>query len=378
MRWMSDEMKTYRDWLVDDFFKGQVLPALMLFTEQMSAVGMHQVFIFGTFLDAKEQLETQRLFQELQFEAHKDYQPSDDFCWFGTNVRSLGATEQLGRLNAVSLNAIQMERQLGTAHTSSTESVEQDKANRWQQFIKTYCDPDDNNRQPSAAGTGLQLACGSGGQRVNNDIDFTRMIEEPRTINAAFNTAAVTDSEEDIIALSNNLYGHDVLSRQAAAAYLGDKNKQHYYLALRAIAAKRSVAQNSFNSIVALKTAGTDEMSGASKTREFLASVMQELGVPPAEIYPMIGEQPSYYAQLEILAKKIYETPDFYAGLYDSPANVERKSVALRAIELMLDRAIYESQLRQEMATSVLLSTRLALPSGLFEKVNGKLGGGGK
>lgn len=51
--------------------------------------------------------------------------------------------------------------------------------------------------------------------------------------------------------------------------------------------------------------------------------------------------------------------PDFYAHLYDSPANVSRKKVAMKAIELMLDRAIYESQLRKEMSVSVLLASRL-------------------
>ena len=115
-------------------------------------------------------------------------------------------------------------------------------------------------------------------------------------------------------------------------------------------------------------------MEGASRTREFLGAIMQELGVPAAEIFPLIGEKPSYYAQLEILAKKIYQNPDFFAGLYDSPANVERKSVALKAVELMLDRAIYESQIRQEMATSVLLSSRMR-PQ--FRKINKDLGGGG-
>jgi hypothetical protein len=109
-------------------------------------------------------------------------------------------------------------------------------------------------------------------------------------------------------------------------------------------------------------------MQGASRTREFLGAVMAELGVPAAEIFPMIGEQPSYYAQLEILAKKIYQNPDFFSGLYDSPANVERKSVALKAIDLMLDRAIYESQLRQEMATSVLLSAKLHSQFGKINK----------
>jgi hypothetical protein len=207
---------------------------------------------------------------------------------------------------------------------------------------------------------------------VNNDIDYTRMIDEPRTLDVAFNNATLTNNEEDVIAMGNNLYGHDVLTRQADNEYLANREYQHLYLALRSVAAKRSVAQNSFDSIVALKAAGTDGMAGASHTREFLGAVMAELGVPAADILPMIGEQPSYYAQLEILAKKIYQNPDFFAGLYDSPANVERKSVALKAIDLMLDRAIYESQLRQEMATSVLLSAKLR-PQ--FRKINKDLMG---
>src|SRR5690606_22986449 len=82
-------------------------------------------------------------------------------------------------------------------------------------------------------------------------------------------------------------------------------------------------------------------------------------GTNEDEIFELIGEQPSYYAQLEILTKKIYQNPDFYANLYDKPANVERKSTALKAIDLMLDRAMYESQLRREMVLSVLLSSRL-------------------
>ncbi|MCB1532128.1 MAG: hypothetical protein KDJ35_04575, partial [Alphaproteobacteria bacterium] len=73
-------------------------------------------------------------------------------------------------------------------------------------------------------------------------------------------------------------------------------------------------------------------------------------------------------------AKTIYQNPDFYANLYDKPANVARKGVALKAIELMLDRAIYESQLRREMATSVLLSTKLR---GEVEAANEKLREGG-
>jgi hypothetical protein len=375
-----------RNWFTSTFFEGQVLPALQLFTQQMSAVAMHQAMIIGTFLDAKEQLETQRLLQELQTQAHKDYHPSEDFCWFGTSVRNMAASEQIGKINAVALSAAQLGRQLGNKNMAAATSRDDDKTARWKQFQKKYCDPKDNNF--TVEGTGLEAACGKGGgntRRINIDIDYTRTIDEPRTLDVNFTngsagTEAEKNDEEDVIALGNNLYGHDVLSHIDAGA-LANSGYQHLYLALRSVAAKRSVAQNSYDAIVGLKSSGSSSGAppgapagtAASGTNKFLGAVLTELGVPAADVYKIIGEDPSYYAQLEILAKKIYQNPDFYANLYDKPANIARKSVALKAIELMLDRAIFESQLRQEMATSVLLSANLHKS---FEKVNAQLGGG--
>jgi hypothetical protein len=66
----------HKDWLINTYFHDYILPAMMLLTQQMSAVAMQQMEILGTFLDAKHELETQRLFQQLAARAHKDYQPS--------------------------------------------------------------------------------------------------------------------------------------------------------------------------------------------------------------------------------------------------------------------------------------------------------------
>jgi len=374
MNFLATKFNQHRNWMVNTFFKNQILPALQKMTAQLSAVAAHQVFIVGTFFDAENQLETQRVFQELQVAAHKDYQPSEDFCWFGTGVRSLAPTEARGELNTEALNAIQMSRQLGNANTSGGVKPDQDKDSRWEAFVDKYCDPKDNNWLPDVTGTGLTLVCNSGGNsdRINIDVDYTRLIDGPRTLDVTFdNGGASTADEEDVLALSSNLYGHDVLNRNLNAEYLRSRSYQPLYMALRAVAAKRNVAQNSYNALVGLKAAGSSDVSDgadAPKTREFLAAIVKELGVTDAnEVYKIIGENPSYYAQLELLAKKIYQNPDFYANLYDKPANVKRKSVALKAIDLMLDRAIYESQLRQEMAMSVLLSAKL---KPLFNEVN--------
>ena len=360
----------HRDWLVNTFFENKVKPALQSFTKQMDAVAMQQALTIGTFFDAKQQLETQLLYQTLQVEAHKDYQPSKDFCTFGTNVRSLASSERNGQVNILALNSQQMRRHLGNAGMAAASSARNDKASRWAQFKEEYCDPHDNNwKKDKAANTGLQRVCGTGAQdkkRTNIDIDYTRLVDQPRTIDVAFQDTNLKPQEKDILAMSANLFGHQTLTRKIQGGDLTGKTEkgfqnQKLYMALRSVAAKRNVAQNSFNAIVGLKAKGSAENQGnATETRKFLAAVIKELGITEQkDIYDLIGEDPSYYAQLEILAKKIYQTPNFFAGLYDKPANVERKSVALKAIELMLDRAIYESQLRQEMAMSVLLSSKL-------------------
>jgi len=374
----STEFTTHRDWLINAFFKEHVLPALQLFTEQMSAVAMQQSFAIGTFFDAKQQLETQRLIQTLQVDAHKDYQPSEDFCWFGTNVRSLASTEQKGEINKKILSKRQMARHLGRAGlagATSANGAQKDKEARWLQFKEYFCDPKDNNWVEGTENTGLTSMCGTNSKKEysNADIDYTRLIDTPRTITVdptgnGFDLAAgglgVSPSQKAVFALSNNLYGHDILTRKFQENTLTkDTDTYDNYMILRSLAAKRSVAENSYNSIVGLKSEGTSTSSiSDSDTYKFLGTILLELGIPEAEIRNMIGTQPSYYAQLEILAKKIYQSPNFYANLYDKPANIKRKKVALKAIELMVDREIYESQMRQEMITSVLLSTRLDKP----------------
>ena len=400
---ISNRFTQHRDWLLNEFFEGHVLPALMLFTEQMSSIAMHQTMAVGTFLDAKHQLETQRLLQELQVQAHKDYQPSEDFCWFGTNVRSLANSEEKSRTNAYILSRRQMARQTGQENLGGAESRDNDKLGRWEVFKEYFCDPQDSDW--TGADHGLEDLCDpapSTQQFTNADIDYTRLIENERTISllgglggfdliddsgspmSTGSSASISIGEQAVMALQNNLYGHDILTRDLKNDLLKQQQYQEWYMALRSVAAKRSVAENSFNAIVGMKSAGTTDISVAgtggfggstADTYEYLGAILIELGIPTDEVNDIMGNNPSYYSQLEILAKRIYQNPDFYAGLYDKPANVKRKSVALKAIELMVDRAIYESQIRQEMLSSVLLSARLREPfkaaqRGLTPKAN--------
>ncbi|MFN3700815.1 MAG: hypothetical protein ACK4VI_04740 [Alphaproteobacteria bacterium] len=365
---MSERFELHREWIIETFFIGNLLPAMMMMTEQLSAVGMYQMLAVGSLMDAKIQLETQRDLQRLQAQAIKDYQPSQDFCWFGTNVRSFSASEMRGGFNKMALNRASLARQTGQGSSASGLSVDEDLRARWTSFTDNYCVVTDNAWiEDRASITGLQPACNSStsdGVRVNADVDFGRLVELPRTIEIDFTggdedltSEEASFAEQDIIALKRNIYGHKPLMSNMGMLEAAAAQKQ--YLDMRSIAAKRNVAENSFLSIVGMKTAGTANTSPAD-TFQYLAAIFNGLGIDDVdEIRSLIGEHPSHYAQLELLAKRIYQNQTFYANLYDKPENVVRTSVALRAIELMVDRAMFESRLRKEMAISVLLSTKL-------------------
>lgn len=375
------------EFLNEDFFEDFYVKAVAELTEYLSAYGLYQVEMVGSFFDARNQVEASRLIFKLQAEAHKDYQVSGDFCWIGTNARSLAASESRSRVNMLAMAKIATDRQLGKHNTASSHDSTDDKTGRWHQFVDTFCDEKDNGWD--GAGTGLERACdhdGKGGaailgatdrSKVNIDIDYTQIIEIPRTLDVNFSNTAATLDEESVLAMSSNLYGNMVPSR--TIKYNKMKNyaaANSLYLDQRTVIARRGVAQNSFNAIVSMKSAGTSGAVAGARTAAYMGAILKELmpgGTTDDEIFDILGANPSYYAQLEVLSKKIYENPKFFAKLYDTPANVARKSVAMKAIELMLDRALFESELRQEMLLSVTLSSELDQN---FRQINKSISGG--
>ncbi len=357
LAFIREEFHIHREWIVNTYLIRLFIPALLNMSTQMVNVAMFQMEVVGEFFDAKLHLETQRLFNELQNEAAKDYYPSETFCWFGTNARSLSHSELLAQSNQAAMSKQAMTRQLaGINQASAYQSTSEEMRSRWGQFITDYCDPHDNNwRTAGPASYGLQGACGAGsnGLRTNIDIDYQRLIDGERTLDADFRAAGLTDDEEDVIALGRNLYGHRPLKSNISS--MNKEDSQPLFMELRALASRRAVAENTYNTIVGMKTSGS--AGGASPT--YLKAILRDLGMPPAEIDDIVGANPSFYAQMEVLSKKMFQNTNFFTDLYDKPANVKRKMAALNAIELMLDRAIYESEMRHELIISVLLSSNL-------------------
>lgn len=385
---VDQEFNQHQQWFVNTLWANNILTAMTGMTNQLSAVAMHQTAIIGTFFDAKQQLETQRSLQKIRAKAHKDYHPSTGMCEFGSTVKSLAASERRSELVAHVMSQRFQDRMLGSTNTAAAGGAGFDKPARLKQFREKFCDPADNDGnldylcehdQDGNLGNSNHRAAAPGGigaedtERMNKDIDYTRTVDYPWTLNVDFTDTDLTDHEEEILALADNLYGQEVFKRLSGADLRPPSATafpaiHQNYLDARAVLAKLSVAKNSFNSIVSMKSAGT------SGSRDFMEAILDELGVSSTagggagsvdDMRRLLGYDsntagnpeigPSYHAQMEVLTKKIYQNPDFYTNLYDKPVNIERKQVAMQAIGLMQKFDLFKSYLRNEASLSVLL-----------------------
>ncbi|MGB4107544.1 MAG: hypothetical protein WBK55_07085 [Alphaproteobacteria bacterium] len=384
-RFVRSEMTGQKIWLTSIFWEDNLLPALMLMADQLTAVAMQQMQIVGSFMDAKHQLETQQTLQKIAARTHKDYHPSIGICEFGSGAKSLAFSESKSESTALIYSQRSQDRQLGATNTVAAIGDDGDKEGRIKQFREKFCDPHDNN-------SGLGYLCdwdqqGPPGpvvgaedpKRFNKDIDFGRTIDQPWTMVVDMVFAELrehlTPDEEDVFALASNLYGHEVFIRPPAKSLepiptQRITNMQKLYLDMRSVVAKRAVAENSFNAIAGMKVEGTPG------SFDYLLTMLEELGMNYDEAHSMLGSiAPSYYAQMEVLTKKIYQNPDFYTNLYDKPANVSRKRVAIQAMGLMQKFDLFKSYLRNEASLSVLLELAVVDLQGEVENEMNQMSG---
>lgn len=340
------------------FWQQTMLPSLQQAGVSFSAIGTYQVSIVGMFIDAKEQMEAQRMLQRMHARAHKDYQPSIGVCEFGTRVTTLASSERQAEVNARIMSQRSIDRFLGGAGTTTQGGVSGDVITRLNKYRTAFCDARDNNNSLEELCTQLASAAMTAveKERMNADIDYQRVIADPLTLPVNFIAGGAPNEEEEaILAMSANLYGFDAFDTADYQALQNDPDQdinslQQAYLDIRATVAKTKVAENSFNAIVGMKSEGATNVS-----RAFMVSYLEELGMPTAEIDQFLGDNPSYYAQMEILTKKAYQSPLFYTNLYDKPVNVERKGVAMQAISLIQKFDLLKSYLRTEASLSILL-----------------------
>lgn len=340
-----------REYIIGYFFRSHILLAMQSMTEQLTTAAMTQMTMVGQFFDAEHQLATQRLFQKKMAEAHRDYHPSVGLCSMGTAARGLHETTMSADQTTLVLAKRSLDRQMLAKDTSGAGGSSGDIRNRVQLFATRFCDKNDANGA-------LKAVCPTSApaESINKDVSYNLTINHPLTINADFSNAVLDAGDPDIIGLANNLFASRIMPRTESIIWEQESN-QNSILDLRALIAKRSVAEHSFYSIAGMKMSGTDE---ATAKQPYVSAALQQLmGIPAADAALLVGERPSYYAQMELLTKSLYQDPEFYTNLYGKPANALRTGTALRAIGLMQKMDRFKNQLRSEALLSVLVEAEL-------------------
>ncbi|MEK7802086.1 MAG: hypothetical protein AAB276_06495, partial [Pseudomonadota bacterium] len=324
----------------------------------------------GSFIDAQNMLLAMLHIQKSNVQTYKDYTPSEQICRFGTLSRSIANSQQRSNVTTIALATQAIQRQMmrtGMATSDAKQAGETiggsaDIKNRWKQYTTTFCDKSDFNEKTGSTNTNT-YCLNTNDLQHNRDIDINRTLESPYTLDLDYTAApgAQTPDTQNIMALASNLYASNIVTNltgsdlRAIAKEKFDSSTTQASLKnffdYRSIVAKRSVAENSFAAIAGLKAAGDNS------SKAYIAEVIKQLGVGDAVNDPirLLGENPSYYAQMNVLTKLIYQDPAFYANLMDGPANVTRQQSAMKGIALAQDRDIYDSLRRSEMLLSTLL-----------------------
>src|SRR3989338_3673764 len=351
----QNEFNKYRsNFIMNSFYTNTVEPDYKSVADEARKPALFRMAAWGAFIDASILNDTLKDLGILSAQSTQSYTPSEQICKIGTLTRSLSASEARVDSDRLVLAELGLAKNLGRKSSISAAGSGQESNARLQEFVEKFCDLKTNNNGMSGM---CQTATPVKDLQLNRDIDYTRLMANGMTINADLTDGSLTQDETNVIALSHYLYGHRQPSERLSGEQLESSGSQNLYAEYRSVAARRAAAQNSYNTLAAMKMAG----SGGSDA--YIKDVLSYIGMSGADVDVFVGAKnpdyaavkSSYNAQMNLLTKQIYQDPSFYANLMDSKANVKRTSAALQGIGLMQQRDTYKSMARSEMLAALLV-----------------------
>lgn len=305
--------------------------------------------VIGAFFDARDTLDTLRSLQMSTVRTLRNYTTSEAVCRFGTLTRSVALADDNSKKNQLAFSKYLMDRGTqkdGTIYADPGRGI----TAAVNDFKGKYCAVVDNNTFLDGY---CKAATATSDLLYNRDVDFTRVFDVPLTLDADFTDPAVTNDKQSVMALFDNLSKIPAIMGSGSDAF-DPRSNSSATQDVRALEAMKTVTANSFAALVGEKSKSSAQASS------YMKEMIQQLGVNATEAGKLLGANPSYFAQMEVLTKKLFQNPAFYANLYDSEANIDRQRVAMKALELQQDRDFLESLRRREMLLSVLLNAKLS------------------
>lgn len=360
---IMDEVKKHQDWLESDFWTKNIKPQLEIAQSSIGAHLLASSALQGNLLDTQSKVNTLMTRNVAEADVALNANPSEALCRFGTLSRDMVKRDEIVGTKHRALVKASLDRQLYQPKSDpSLMGATGDLLERYNKFRVNLCDK-------KSYAEGFTSLCSNNSDTVMNlDIDYTRLIDTRPTIPAADDAAAV-------IPMMQNLFASRIANELVIKALeqSDTKNADDSLLDLRALIAKRSVAENTFQSIVARRTEGS---AGSAVN---MKALLKNMGIAEdSEAVRYLGDNPSYQAQMELLTKRIYQDEDFYKNLMDNPSNVARQYAAMQSFGLMQQRDIYDSIQRAELILSLIVEMELSnIADGQSKPARG-LGGDGE
>ena len=328
----------------DSLIQGSWIHGFRNFGNKLAQTLIKETASIGSFFDAQNNANAHRALQERAAAAARNYAPSEALCRYGSLSLSLSSSNAISDANKQMMVRVLDNQDNATRGSITAGSSVSSVASRINRMKSSTCDPTSGNTAVSDICEG-----NTDDTHYNADVDYTRTVDLPMTIDINFaDDSAGAKDQAAILSLADTLFPPQPLNKAPSdSAYLGSST---LYRSLQAI---RSVAKNSFATIVAEKARGTQ---GSEK---YITNLIKALGVPEAQARMLMGENPSYFAQMEVLTKKLYQDPAFYVNLMDTPANIERQRASMRAIKLQQGQDFADTIKRREMLLAVLLELKI-------------------
>ncbi len=323
----------------DDMIKKSWITGAHQLGNQINQAIQRQTTIIGSFFQSQAHIGSARSIQEGQAKAAVNYLPSEQLCRYGSLSLGLAATDMATTSNQMALASSLQDNEMKSMN--SLNSSKNPNQTAMGSFRTTNCDPTTGN---------LSLDCrkNTNDTRYNKDVDYATAIDAPMTLDVDFAQSSASAVSSDVLSMAENLFPSKPAAKgPEQEGYMNNNSR------FRSVQAIRSVAKNTFVTQVAEKAKGT---AGSYK---FMNSLMRSLGLSDTNAKTLLGENPSYYAQMEVLTKKIFQAPAFYINLVDTPSNVKRQKAAIQAVKLQQQNDFAQVVKRREMLLAVLLEMKI-------------------
>ena len=206
----------------------EIIHATMQMADDVRNAVLFQVGAIGAMLDGQTFNQALLVLQKQTTDTLKTQTVSDQICRFGTLSRSLSGSEDKANNVRLGLTDEMLQREMmqNNMNSGSAKGVGRetgrnaDKDGRIHQWKTVYCDPADS----AGALADTSWCAATSDARRNKDINLFQTLYGPQTLDIDFTgsqTSVSTADEQDLFALSSNLFSHDLMTNIGPSDFAG-------------------------------------------------------------------------------------------------------------------------------------------------------------